>query len=90
MSALISEILPRRRCQETGKMNIIPDIVPDIVVFLRCLSAHQMSTNGLTLRHSRHIVVLNYDIGADIVVQNYYIVGFCYDGAGTTKCLNFA
>ena len=79
MSALISEILRRRRCQETGKMNIVPDIVPDIVVFLRCRSAHHMSTNGLSLRHRRHIVVLDYDIGADIVVQTYDIVVFCYD-----------
>ena len=79
MSALISEILRRRRCQETGKMNIVPDIVPDIVVFLRCRSAHHMSTNGLSLRHRRHIVVLDYDIGADIVVQSYDIVVFCYD-----------
>ncbi len=38
-----------------------------------------MSTNGFSLRHCRHIVVLDYDIGADIVVRNYYIVAFCYD-----------
>jgi hypothetical protein len=62
-------------------MNIIPDhdIVPGIVVFLRCRSAHHMSTNGLSLRHRRHIVVLDYDVSADIVVQNYSIVVFCYN-----------
>ncbi len=79
MSALISEILRRRRCQEMGKMNIVPDIVPDIVVFLRCRSAHHMSKNGLSLRHRRHIIVLDYNICANVVVRNYNIVVFCYD-----------
>jgi hypothetical protein len=55
MSVLISEILRRRGCQETGKMNSVPDIVPDIVIFLRCRSTHHMSTKGLSLRHRRHI-----------------------------------
>jgi hypothetical protein len=78
MSALIFKILRRGSCQQRVKMNIGYDIVPDIVVFLRYRSSHQLSTKGLSLRYRSYIVVFYYDIGADIVVQTYDIATMSY------------
>jgi hypothetical protein len=59
-------------------MNIRYDIIPDIVVFLRYRSSHQLSTKDLNLQYSSYIVGLYYNIGADIVVQTYYIATMSY------------